>query len=164
MEGRKKISAEAIIIVIVLIIIIAVVVHIQLNKKEPIVYGTVEAGSRIENMFINDYKTYKRFLARANIKDTLVMNYKQYSVKERYTEEFFENNKLAIITVSEDDSKEFIHDISDVIYNEERTEVTIKYVAKTDGYAGQLTRSWNISMIVELEPTVINVNFVLDND
>ncbi len=166
MESKKGLSAEVIIIAIVAVIILGVIIYFGLtaSKKEEFVYGTAEAVSGPQDSLIDNYKTYKRFIDKCGVDDQITINYKKYSMKERYTEEFFETKKLAIIAVNEDTSKDYFHDIIDVIYNEDKTQATIKYVYKVGGYAGTLSRSWYECMIVELDNTVTNVNFVLDND
>ena len=153
---KLKGKAEIIIIAIVAVIIIGVVVYLNIaNKKEPIVYGIAEASGSASNTFIEDSKTLKRFITKSSLNDEITIDYKKYSIKERYNE--------AIVAVSEDTSKEYIHDITDLIYNEARTDATVKYIYKTDGYKGNLSRSWVTCMIVEVDNTVTNVNFVLDN-
>ena len=138
---KLKGKAEIIIIAIVAVIIIGVVVYLNIaNKKEPIVYGIAEASGSASNTFIEDSKTLKRFITKSSL-----------------------NDEIAIVAVSEDTSKEYIHDITDLIYNEARTDATVKYIYKTDGYKGNLSRSWVTCMIVEVDNTVTNVNFVLDN-
>ena len=161
---KLKGKAEIIIIALVAVIIIGVVVYLNIaNKKEPIVYGIAEASGSASNTFIEDSKTLKRFITKSSLNDEITIDYKKYSIKERYNEEFFKTKKLAIVAVSEDTSKEYIHDITDLIYNEARTDATVKYIYKTDGYKGNLSRSWVTCMIVEVDNTVTNVNFVLDN-
>jgi hypothetical protein len=162
--GKLKGKAEIIIIAIITIIIIGVVIYFNIaNKKEPIIYGVAEASGTVSNTFIEDSKSLKKFISKSSLNDEITIDYKKYSVKERYNEEFFKAKKLAIVAVSEDTSKEYIHDITDLIYNEERTDATVKYIYKTDGYKGKFSRSWVTCMIVEVDNTVTNVNFVLDN-
>lgn len=161
---KLKGKAEIIIIAIVAIIIIGVVIYFNIaNKKEPIVYGIAEASGSASNILIEDSKALKKFITKSGLNDEITIDYKKYSIKERYNEEFFKTKKLAIVAVSEDTSKEYIHDITDIIYNETKTEATVKYVYKTDGYKGNLSRSWVTCMIVEVDNTVTNANFVLDN-
>lgn len=164
MGNKKGLSAEAIIIVIVaIIVIIAIACFKMVNKKEEFTYGTVEASESAPNTFIEDYKSYRRFISKVGVNDEITINYKKYSMQEKYKEEFFNKKKLAVIVVSEDTSRNYIRDIIDVTYNNDRTEATIKYEYKIAGYAGTLSRSWQTCMVVELDNTVTNVNFVLDN-
>lgn len=165
MENKKGLSAETIIIAIVAIIVIVAIIYFGMTgKKDSFTYGTVEAKSSAPNTFIEDYKSYRKFISKVETQDEITINYKKYSMKEKYNEDFFNSKKLGVIVVSEDTSKEYIRGIVDVIYNKERTEATVKYEYRTAGYAGTLSRSWQTCMIVELDNTVTNVNFVLDND
>ncbi len=164
MGNKKGLSAETIIIAIVAIVIVVAIIYFSMsNKKEEFTYGTVEATTSASNTLIEDYKSYRRFLTKVGAKDEITINYKKYNILERYNEEFFNNKKLAVIVVAEDTSKEYIRDILDVTYNKEKTEATIKYEYRTAGYAGTLSRGWQTCMVVELDNTVTNVNFVLDN-
>lgn len=162
---KLKGKAEIIIIAVVAVVVIAaIIIYNVVNKKEEFVYGITQASSSPSStMVIEDTKTLKSFIKKSGLNDEITINYKKYSIQERYTDEFFNTKKLALVMVNEDTSKEYIHDIDDVIYNKERTDVTIKYVYKSDGYAGNLSKSWVTCMIVELDNTVNNVNFVLDN-
>lgn len=166
MESKKGLSAELIIVIIVAVIILGVVVFMGIKSanKEEIVYGTTEATAGPQENLISDYKTYKRYIDKCKVDDTISINYKKNSMKERYTEEFFNTKKLAVVAVAEDTSKDYFHDITSVTYNEDRTQATIKYVYKIGGYAGSLSRSWFEWMVVELDNTVTSVNFVLDNE
>lgn len=165
MENKKGLSAETIIIAIVAIVIVVAIIYFSMSsKKEEFTYGTVEAMNSASNTFLEDYRSYKRFMGKVAADDEITINYKKYSMQERYKEDFFNNKKLAVIVVAEDTSKEYIRDILDVTYNKDRTEATIKYEYRTAGYAGTLSRSWETCMIVELDSTVTNVNFVLDNN
>lgn len=165
MENKKGLSAELIIIVLVAIAILGVVIYfgVKSSKKEEIVFGNTEATSSAPNTLINDYKTYKKFISKNGVHDEITINFKKNSMKERYTEEFFNSKKLAVIVVAEDTSKDYFYDILDVTYNEDRTQATIKYLYNVGGYAGTLTRTWYECMFIELDNTVTDVNFVLDN-
>lgn len=163
MEKKKGISAELIIIIIIAIVIIGVIIYFNLNKEAPIEFGIVEGTTHTENTFIEDYPAYVRFASKVGLDDTITINFKKYSIKERYNEEFFETKKLAVVVLGEDTSRNYIHDISDIIYNKEKTEVTIKYVYKSDGYAGTYSKTWQTCMVVELDKNVSNVKFELDN-
>lgn len=165
MKKKIELSAEIIIIVIVAVIAIVAVIYFSMsNKKETFVYGIAEANSSAPNTLIEDYKSYKRFINQIRVNDEIKIDYKKKSMKERYTEEFFNTKKLAAIVVAEDTSKDYFYDIIDVIYNEDRTQATVKYMYIVGGYAGPLTGGWYKCMMVELDNTVTNVNFVIDND
>ena len=139
--GKSKGKAEIIIIAIITIIIIGVVIYFNIaNKKEPIIYGVAEASGTVSNTFIEDSKSLKKFISKSSLNDEITIDYKKYSVKEA-----------------------FAYYIVGFIYNEERTDATVKYIYKTDGYKGKFSRSWVTCMIVEVDNTVTNVNFVLDN-
>lgn len=164
MRNKKGLSAETIIILVVSIIVVIAIVGFKMaNKKEEFTYGTVEASESAPNTFIEDYKSYRRFISKVGADDEITINYKKYSMQDKYKEDFFNKKKLAVIVVSEDTSRNYIRDILDVTYNNDRTEATIRYEYKIAGYAGTLSRSWKTCMIVEVDNTVTNVNFVLDN-
>lgn len=164
MESKKGLSAEVIIIAIVVVVAIVAIIYFSLsNKKEEFVYGVAEASSESQNTLIEDYKSYKRLISKAGVDDEITIDYKKSSMKERYTEEFFNTKKLAVIVVSEDTSKDYFYKVTDVKYNEDRTQATITYVYKAEGYTGTLSRSWFDYMFVELDGTVTTVNFAVDN-
>ena len=68
-----------------------------------------------------------------------------------------------MIVLYEDDSKDYLYTIDDVVYNEARTDVTIEYTYKHDGYAGTLDTAWYNYIFIELDSTVENVEFVHKN-
>lgn len=166
MGEKKGLSAEVIIAIIVAVIVVGVIIYfaVTAKPKEEVVYGLTEATTSSPNTLINDYKTYKRLVDKMGVNDEIKIDYKKNSMKQRYTEEFFQTKKLAVIVVAEDTSKDYFYDVTDVSYNKDRTQATVKYVYKVGGYAGSLSRSWYECMFVELDNTVTNVDFVLDND
>ena len=89
--------------------------------------------------------------------------YKWHVVLEYFNEAYFAEKKVAIISTYADTSKDYVFSIDEVIYNETKTSATINYTDKVGGYAGTLDTSWENYMIVELEPTVTEVNFVMAN-
>ena len=105
----------------------------------------------------------KILLKKHQFLGNISVNYKKYSPEERYSEEFFKENKLAIIGVNEDTSCEYFHQINEVTYENGKTSAKISYAAKKGSYAGTLSRTWTAYMIVELPNTVTSVNFELDN-
>ncbi len=163
MQEKKGLSAEVIIVVVIILAIIGFIVYSQMNKKVEIEYGTVEGSELVDPTLVEDYKSLKRFISKARLDDDLVINFQHYSLKERYNEDYFETKKLAMIVINEDDSRFYTHSIRDLVYNEDRTAVTVKYEHSTGSYAGKLTRSWKTCMIVELDGTVTSADFVLDN-
>ena len=162
---KLKGKAEIIIIAIVAVIIIGVVVYLNIaNKKEPIVYGIAEASGSASNTFIEDSKTLKRFITKSSLNDEITIDYKKYSIKERYNEEFFNDNKLAVVVVYEDTSKDYMYSFDKLEYNDNKTEVTIKYTYKYGTFADVLSSTWYNYMFVELPSTVEHVNFQVENN
>lgn len=163
MQEKKGLSAEVIIVIVVVIAIIGFIIYSQMNKKVEIEYGTVEGSELVEPALIDDYKEFRKFISKARLGDDLVINFQHYSLLERYNEDYFETKKLAMVVINEDDSRFYTHSIRDLVYNDDKTAVTVKYEHSTGSYAGKLTRSWRTCMIVELDGTITSADFVLDN-
>lgn len=163
MQEKKGLSAEIIIVLIVIIAIVGFIVYSSLNKKVEIEYGTVEGSQLVDPQLIEDYKGLKKFISKARLGDDLIINFQHYSLLERYNEEYFETKKLGAIVINEDNSRIYTHGIRDIIYNEDRTSVTVKYEHKTGDFLEKLTRSWQTCMLVELDGTVTSADFQIDN-
>ena len=111
-------------------------------------------------------KNLKNLVKNSVLNETMSSSttYEKHNILEYFNEEYFnENKKVAVLVIYEDNSKEFIYGINDVIYNEDRTEVTVDYHYKIGTFADTFANTWHNYMFIELEPTVQNVNFVLNN-
>ena len=137
------------------------VLFLVFGKKTNISYSTGKATSDYEDVLISNKDELDKYVAKTGLSENLeTNNYKKVTLSEKYNEEFFQDHKLAIITVYEDDSKEYIHAIEGVEYNSGKTEATINYTYKSGSYLGTLGTTWFAVMLVELEPSVENVNCV----
>lgn len=162
-KGMKKST-----IIIIAIIAIAAIVILSLTvfkEKEPAEYYVTSAHDAAEPTLFKDYASFKKFINKKSIDDTMTnkVTFKKSSFSETFTEEFFANKRLAVIPVYEDTSKEYIYSVDEVIYNSDKTEVTIKYTYKIGTFADVLSSTWYNYMFVELENTVEHVEFVKDN-
>lgn len=153
-------SKKMIIIGVVAIIIIAIILVI-INRKPELVYTISKANDGTDGILITSKSELDDLVKKIGIGENLETNkYKKATLSERYNDEFFNEKKLAVIAVYEDDSKEYIHSIDEVIYNSSKTTATINYTYKGDIYLGTLGNTWYTVMLVEVEPTVTTLNFV----
>ena len=155
-----------IIIAIVVIAIVGVLFFVISNKtKELEFFKTTGIKSMSNYLLVEDAKTLKNLIKEKGISNEIISSttYSKYSLLERYNDEYFTTGKIAIIALYEDDSKGYIQSIDEVIYNKDRTSVTINYTNRDDGYAGRLSQVWHNYFIVELENTVDKVNYVKAN-
>lgn len=161
--GMKKstIIAIAVIAVIVIIILCCTV----FKKESKVEYNLTKSLVSSENTFFKDYKSFKKFADSKKIEDTMTnkVTFKKSSFAETYTEEFFNDKKLAVVVVYEDTSKDYMYSIDKLEYNDDKTEVTIKYTYKYGTFADVLSSTWYNYMFVELPSSVEHVNFQKDN-
>lgn len=154
-------NSKKIIIIVAIIIAIIVAILLIINRKPALNYTIGKAKKGTEGILISSKKELDDLNKQININDNLeTNNYKKTTLSEKYNDEFFKNNKLAVIAVYEDDSKEYIHSIDEVKYDSNKTSATINYTYKQDIYIGTLGNSWYTVMLVELKPEVSSVNFV----
>jgi len=153
-------SKKVIIIGVIAIAIIAVLLII-INRKPDIAYTTGRSNKGTDGVLISTKKELDDLTKKIGIGEKLETNkYKKVNFSEQYNEDFFNNKKLAVIAVYEDDSKEYIHSIDSIKYNSSKSEVTINYTYKEDIYMGTLGNTWYTIMLVEIDPSVTTVNFV----
>ena len=149
--------------IIIGIIIIAVIVAILLiiNKKTELSYTIGRSDEGTEGILISSKKELDTLNKKISINDALETNkYKKATLSDRYNDYFFNEKKLAVIAVYEDDSKEYIHSIDEVKYSSDKTSATINYTYKPDIYLGPLGNTWYTIMLVEIEPEVTSVDFI----
>lgn len=155
-------KSELVIIIIAIVAVIGIAVFFAATRQEPVEFFTVTSKTKIENTFIEDYKTFKKINKENSLKEEMTSSetYKKHNILEYFSEEYFNDKKAAVVVLYEDDSKGYIYSIDEVIYNESRTEATIKYTYRYDGYNGTLNSAWYNFLFVELDGTVTKVNFV----
>lgn len=151
-------------IVIILLVAGFAIFNIVTDKK-PVEYFLVTGFSSYDNSLIEDHRTFKNMVKKNGLKETMSnsITFEKENVLEYFNEEYFQNKKVAVLVVYEDNAKEYIYGINEVVYNNDKTEVTINYHYKVGTFADTYANTWNNFMFVELEPTVQNANFVLDN-
>ncbi len=162
--GMKKSTVIAIAVIAVIVIII---LSCTVFKKEAKVeYNLTTSGVSAENTFFKDYKSFKKFADTKKVEDTMTnkVTFKKSSFAETYNEEFFNDKKLAVVVVYEDTSKDYMYSIDKLEYNDNKTEVTIKYTYKYGTFADVLSSTWYNYMFVELPSTVEHVNFQVENN
>lgn len=166
MSEKGVAKSNIIIIAIIVIAAIGVLFFVMGNKNDEIEYFYGKGNKAVGQLLVEDSKELSKLIKDigGDFELTNSTTYNKYMLSERYNENYFANGKVAIISLYEDDSKGYIQTIDEIIYNEARTEVIINYTDRTDGYAaGRLSQTWFNYFIVELEPTVTQVNFVKAN-
>ncbi len=166
MENNGEMKKSTIIAIAIIAVIIIIVLCCTVFKKESKVeYNLTKSLVSAENTFFEDYKSFKKFADSKKIEDTMTnkVTFKKLSFNETYTEEFFNDKKLAVVVVYEDTSKDYMYSIDKLEYNDDKTEVTIKYTYKYGTFADVLSSTWYDYMFVELPNTVEHVNFQVDN-
>ncbi len=151
-------------IVIIALVACFAIYNIATQKKTVEYYITTGYGT-YDNTIIDEYRIFQKMFKNASLKETMSnsITYEKENVLEYFNEEYFQNKKVAVLVVYEDNAKEYIYGINEVVYNDDKTEVTINYHYKVGTFADTYANTWNNFMFVELEPTVQNANFVLDN-
>lgn len=152
--------------IIIIVLVIGFAIFNIVTKKEPVEFFKVVGMKTYENSIIDEYRVLKNLVKSSELKEKMSSSttYEKYDILEYFNEEYFQNKKVAVLVLYEDNSKEYIYGINDVIYNEARTEVIIDYHYKIGTFADTFANTWQNYLFVELEPTVENVNFVLNND
>lgn len=166
MENNGGMKKSTIIAIAVIVVIVIIVLCCTVFKKESKVeYNLTTSGTSAENAFFKDYKSFKKFADSKKIEDTMTnkVTFKKSSFAETYTEEFFNDKKLAVVVVYEDTTKDYMYSIDKLEYNDDKTEVTIKYTYKYGTFADVLSSTWYNYMFVELPQSVEHVNFQIDN-
>lgn len=152
--------------IVIILLVAGFAVFNILTEKEPVEYFKVVGTRSYENSMIDEYRVLKNLVKNSGLKENMSSSttFEKHNVLEYFNEEYFQNKKLAVLVIYEDNSKEYIYGINDVIYNDTKTEATIDYHYKIGTYADTFANTWHNYLFVELEPTVENVNFVLNND
>ena len=152
--------------IVIIVLVAGFAIFNILSQKEPVEYFTVTGTKDYGNTLIGEYRIFKNMVKDCGLKETMSSSttYKKYNILEYFNEEYFTNKKVAFVIVYEDNSKDYLYSINDVVYNDNKTEATISYTYKVGTFADTFANTWYDYMFVELEPTVENVNFVLDNN
>lgn len=159
-------TQKKVMIAVVIVAVLVVGYFILFKEEEKVEYYLTTASTDVENTLFKDYNSFKKFYDKvSDLNDTLEnkATYKKSSLSETYTEDFFNEKRLALVSVYEDTTKDYIYSIDKVEYNSDKTEVTITYTYTYTTYADVLSKTWYDYMFVELENTVETVNFVKDN-
>lgn len=164
-KGIKKVKQNIIAGIVIILLVAGFAIFNIVTQKEPVEYFNVVGIKSYENTIIDEYRILKNLVKNSELKENMSSSttYEKHNILEYFNEEYFQNKKVAVLVLYEDNSKEYIYGINDVIYNEARTEVTIDYHYKIGTFADTFANTWHNYMFVELEPTVENVNFVLNN-
>lgn len=164
-KGDKEMKQNIIAGIVIIVLVAGFALFNILTQKEPVEYFIVTGIKSYENSLISEYKTLKNMVKDCSLKESITSSktYEKHNILEYFNEEYFSNKKLAVVVLYEDNSKDYLYSIDDVIYNEDKTEATIKYTYKVGTFADTFATTWHNYLFVELEPTVENVNFVLDN-
>lgn len=165
MDNKGIAKSLIVIIIAVILIVVAIVYFAFFNSSEKVVYFIGESNLDSDNTLIDNFSKLSKLVREKKIDETIsnATTYEKVNITEYFNEEYFSTKKLAVLVLYEDTSKGYMYSIDDIIYNDDRTEATIKYTYKNDGYAGRLTTSWYDYLFAEVDSTVENVNFVIDN-
>lgn len=152
--------------IVIIVLVAGFAIFNILSQKEPVEYFSVTGQKNYGNALIDEYRILKNMVKDCGLKESMSSSttYKRHNILEYFNEEYFTNKKVAVVVLYEDNSKDYLYGINDVVYNEDKTEVTITYTYKIGTFADTFANTWYDYMFVELESTVENVNFVLDND
>ena len=157
---RSKIVSIIVIILVAILAIAGIFCVGNLGKgNSKIEYYVGRINKEFENKLIKDYSELKKFTRDVSL-ETTRKNHQNYNVLETFNEEYFQNNKLAIISIAEDNASNYIYEVNKITYNKDKTIATIEYTNSVSGYNGTLTSAWVNCVMVELEGTVIGVEFV----
>ena len=151
---------KKLIIIVVAVIVVAAIALIVLNSKPKMHYSVGRSNTMHDNTLISNKDEFDKFVKKVGTQEALKRNYKNVTLSEQYNGEYFQKNKLAVITVYEDDSREYLFDVENVTYSSDKTQATISYVYKEDTYIGTLGNTWYETILVELPASVTSVNYV----
>lgn len=162
----KKLKQNIIAGIVIIVLVAGFALFNILSQKEPVEFFKVVGTKKHDNVLIEEFRIMKKISKDSELKADMSSSttYEKRNVLEYFNEEYFTNKKVALVVLYEDTTKGYIQSIDDVIYNEAKTEATIKYTSKADGYEGTFGSAWYNYLFVELEGTVENVKFVLDNN
>ncbi len=154
------VKKEVLIVIAIVLVIVGFIIYKQVSKVD-ITYAIGKGNRSHENVLIENYEQLEKFIEDTKLNSTVEINFKKNTVTDVYNEEYFKNKKLAVITLYEDTSKNYIYSVDDLKYS--GNEATITYTDKTEGYAGPLSNSWYNILLVEIKGNVNKVNFTKDN-
>ena len=151
--------------IVIIVLVAGFAIFNLITQKEPVEYFKVVGMKSEENALIEEYRILKNITKNSQLKEVMSSSktYENRNILEYFNEEYFNNKKVAMVVVYEDNSKDYDYSINDVIYNEDKTEATVYYTYKSGTYAGTFATTWYNYMFVEVDSTVENVKFVLDN-
>lgn len=100
-----KISAEMIIVLIVIIALITFLVYKNVTKPEPIVYYVAKASAQTENTLITTQFKLRKLLNEKKVEEQMQNKntFDKENILDKYTEEYFDSKKLAVISCYEDE-------------------------------------------------------------
>lgn len=157
---KKKIITIAVIVVVAIVAIVGIMFMGGSSKENTgIEIYTAKTSKEFDNKLIKDYKEMRKLTRELSI-ERASKNHQDYNLLETFNEDYFQTNKLAVISIYEDNTATFDYHIDEIKYNEDKTTATIEYTNIASGYDGSLTSSWINCIIVELEGTVTSVNFI----
>lgn len=156
---KKKIITIVIILVVAILAIFAIVsMGGKSNDKLGLECYKGKVSKDFDDKLINNYKEMRKFIKETNA-ETATKGYESYNIAEKFNEEYFQTQKVAAISIYEDNTSYYEYHVDDVKYNEDHTIATIEFTNKKSGYDGNLSASWINFLLVELEGTVEIVNF-----
>lgn len=159
MDKKKVITIVAIVLVAILAIVAIANMNGKNNDKLGLECYKGKVSKVFENKLINNYKEMKKFIKETGA-STATKAYESYNIPEKFNEEYFQTQKVAAISIYEDNTSYYEYHVDNIKYNEDNTIATIEFTNKKSGYDGNLSSSWVNCILVELEGTVEKVDFV----
>lgn len=156
-------KTEKIIIIVAVVVAICILIYMAIAKNAgKYVYYLTKSGQGTSNELIEDYDTFNKRVSSLGIEERLEnkIDFSKSNISEIFTEEYFNDKKVAIISTHEDTTKSYMYSVDKVEYNSDKTTATIYYTDKAGEYLGPLKNSWYNYMLVEVAGTVTNVDFV----
>ena len=161
-KGIDEVKHNIIAGIVIIVLVACFALFNILTEKEPVEYFSVMGIKSSKNALIEEYRILKNLIKDSQLKPDMTssITFEKQNILEYFNEEYFENKKMAMVVVYEDNTKDYEYSIDEIVYNEDKTEATIKYTYKVGTYLDTFVATWNMYMFVELEPTVENVTFV----
>lgn len=161
-KGINQMKQNIIAGIVIIALVACFAIFNILTEKKPVEYFSVMGIKTTESALIDEYRVLKKITKDKQLKEDMSssITYEKHNILEYFNEEYFKNKKVGMVVVYEDNTKDYEYSIDEVIYNEDKTEATIKYTYKVGTYLDTFVATWNTYMFVELEPTVENVKFV----
>ena len=151
--------------IVIILAVVCFAIYNIVNQEEPVEYFSVVGVKATDDCLIDEFRILKNMIKNNQLKEEMSssITFEKEKILERFNEEYFLNKKLGLVVVYEDNTKDFEYHIDAVTYNETRTEATITYTYKIGTHSNAFASTWNNYMFVELDGTVENVKFILDN-